>query len=780
MRLRPPSARASARSLDASRDAVALIALALVAVVFFWPVLFAGHFLPLGGGDLASFLFPMYRFIARELQGGHIPLWNPHQYAGAPLVGDNQAGLFYPPNLLLFRLWPDFPYAAVEGLVIAHVWWAGAAMYGMLRGWFASRPLTRTACLIGALAFMLNDVFLTHLGNLNLNAALSWLPLALLGLHRAMGSANRRAAGAWLLGAALAVTFSLLAGHGQASFLVVFCLGVYALQAVTVQRRWPALAFWPMVVSLGSSLAAVSLLPTVALLPLTVRANVSPAELSRFHLPWPAVVGLLAPGLFGRGSQAFWGWWERVEVGYMGVLPWLLAVVAVARQPRRVVLFPCLLVCLGMVLALGPTTLVYRVVISPFGLPFRAPARFLVLLDAGLAMLTALGADWLLRSCRPRLGRLLAGASAGTGLVVVGLVAWVMHLAVGHPERQGQMWAAVLAFAGLAAVSLAGLAGCHSGRLGRRWLAALFLGLLLADLVTLGSRVEVDRQDPTVGFARTKALEYLRAHAGLDRIETATALWQPGAAQIYGLYAMDGVYNPLALGIYAYYLDGLRYRGSAAYDLLAARYIVAAKGEPPSDQPDIRPVFEDDPDVTIYENGGAVPHARYVFGSEVIGDEARAYARLHEPDHNPLRTVVLLEGQARAWLPGAARIQGLAYGANEVSVRVVSDRPGYLVLSDVFHPGWGATVDGQPVRILRADFAFRAVAVPAGQHVVRMWFDPPGWRLGALWTALTLTVLAASAVWLARGHVLDASGASPAVARGHCRSDMAGLQSPQD
>ena len=154
-------------------DLAAIGVLALVVLGTFWRVIAGQNWMPADGGDLVSFLFPTYRFAASSLHSGHWPLWNPYLYGGAPHVGDIQAGFLYPPNLLLFLLWPDFPYAALQWMSIGHIWWAGAGMYLFLT---RSLRLNRLPALVGACAFMLSDLFFTHFGNLNLIAVLSWRP----------------------------------------------------------------------------------------------------------------------------------------------------------------------------------------------------------------------------------------------------------------------------------------------------------------------------------------------------------------------------------------------------------------------------------------------------------------------------------------------------------------------------------------------------------------------------------------------------------------------------
>ena len=65
----------------------------------------------------------------------------------------------------------------------------------------------------------------------------------------------------------------------------------------------------------------------------------------------------------------------------------------------------------------------------------------------------------------------------------------------------------------------------------------------------------------------------------------------------------------------------------------------------------------------------------------------------------------------------------------ELSVRALGDR--ILFLSDIHYPGWEATVDGKAAKLYRADYAFRAVFVPAGEHRVVIRFRPRSVAVGA-------------------------------------------------
>lgn len=71
---------------------------------------------------------------------------------------------------------------------------------------------------------------------------------------------------------------------------------------------------------------------------------------------------------------------------------------------------------------------------------------------------------------------------------------------------------------------------------------------------------------------------------------------------------------------------------------------------------------------------------------------------------------------------GNAMLTG--YEANELKYSVQTPTGGVLVMSDIYYPGWTATLDGKDIPVGRVNYILRAVVVPAGEHVLVMKFDP--------------------------------------------------------
>jgi hypothetical protein len=752
-------------------DVIAVGALAVVTSAFFWRVLFTrGTWIPAGGGDLASFLYPTYHYAAESLSQGIIPLWNPHLYLGTPFLADNQTAVFYPVNLLFYFLTPELTYPAMEWLVIVHVFLSGAFAYFCLRYLEPGRPLHPLAALLGGAAYMLCDVYVTHLGNLNIIATTTWLPIIFVFYRRAI--VERRAGLAAMAGVFLGV--AALVGHGQMLLLTVLSLGLYLLWRWAVDWRggWGAL-FVPalmcaLTLAVGLSLAALTLVPAYEMAGYTARAYMPYDEASRYSLPPAALIGLLVPDLYGRGPGGFWGPWDRVEVGYLGVLTLVLAVLALLLRRDRTSGFFAFLAISGLLLALGRYSPVHRLFYRfvPGFDRVRVPARALILFDFGTASLAALGLDELLRTLGDRTRAVfhravrLAPWLGGATLIVVLLLAQrVLAPAQSFPPNDYQRIAGaatrgLVVFGLLLAASLIWLWARRKRWLRRRTLGLLAVVLVAVDLVGLGMNVEVCNYDPLAGFDHPEVLSYLRSDSNYFRVESARealGVWQPDFSLLHGLYDLGGLWNPLSLAAYDAFYWSVG-RDSPLYDLAGVKYLISRKDKPPGEGKFVL-AFGGDPQVDVYLNTAAVPRVLLVHRAVVVPDAGAAHTRIHDSDFDPATMVVLLEGQGQSLDvdpgDGERRLGITDFAANHLEVTVTTPAEGYLVVSDMFYPGWVAIVDGEAQPVLQANYCFRAVHVEAGEHRVRFEFRPRSWTMGLAISAVTAVVLLAWAVMAA-------------------------------
>ena len=78
-----------------------------------------------------------------------------------------------------------------------------------------------------------------------------------------------------------------------------------------------------------------------------------------------------------------------------------------------------------------------------------------------------------------------------------------------------------------------------------------------------------------------------------------------------------------------------------------------------------------------------------------------------------------------------------SYAPNELHYRYSAASDRLAVFSEIYYPdGWHATVDGQPVDLVRADWTLRAALLPAGEHEVVMTFLPSSYSIGATVSAI--------------------------------------------
>ncbi|MDP2663866.1 MAG: YfhO family protein, partial [bacterium] len=143
----------------------------------------------------------------------------------------------------------------------------------------------------------------------------------------------------------------------------------------------------------------------------------------------------------------------------------------------------------------------------------------------------------------------------------------------------------------------------------------------------------------------------------------------------------------------------------------------------------------------VFENGENMPRWYFVPEAKVIPDEEALLTAMADQKFLPIRTV-LLEKEPRQVPPSFSGslddfkkdnpLTLQKYGATEVLINAQIKDHGFLVLSDLFYPGWKVQVDNQEKEILPANYLVRAVELTPGQHEVRFYYDPFPFKIGAI------------------------------------------------
>lgn len=135
------------------------------------------------------------------------------------------------------------------------------------------------------------------------------------------------------------------------------------------------------------------------------------------------------------------------------------------------------------------------------------------------------------------------------------------------------------------------------------------------------------------------------------------------------------------------------------------------------------------------EGGQTVPIQNpYAYGNAWFVDQldyvANANEELDALGKIDLRHQAVADAKFKEQL-GEAVVQDTAsivtittYEPNRLVYDVNSGKGGILVFSEIFYPGWTATVDGQPVELGRVDYILRALHIQPGKHQVELTFFP--------------------------------------------------------
>src|SRR6266849_7674527 len=251
---------------------------ALVFVAFFFPAIYQGHLLAVGGDGLYLYLPNFY---------SHKVLWDTLLFSGFPMMADPQVMTWYPPAFLLSL----FPGSWNVFMILAYI--AGSSL---MYGYVHTLTRSRLAALTSGLIFGLSGFMMAHLGHAVIIHAAAWIPLILWALERLRQQPTVK----WLVIGSVAVTLSFLGGHSQIYFYGLILSAAYAIVLgwSAPIGRWRYYAAALLMSILGISLAAIQIIPTVELLGQSARVGYSFQDFVSHSLPPRQALTMIFPAVF--------------------------------------------------------------------------------------------------------------------------------------------------------------------------------------------------------------------------------------------------------------------------------------------------------------------------------------------------------------------------------------------------------------------------------------------------------------------------------------------------
>lgn len=680
--------------------------------------------------------------------------WVPGKLGGVSLYADViPMGPVYPAAwlLLLLPAWLALPLVAALhslGSLLAVRW--AARVHGA-SAWAA----TAVGAAVAAGPLGAHTFIDCHMDTIPLYV---WFPL-LLGAQERLANASGRERARWLAVCAAALGMLLLGSHLR------WASGAAAAWGLMCVLRWRQMGWWAAIGVLGLAAGAPGFLPNVLQLP-EVGGQVS------------RLVALTAPSheSYGLWNLAGWlapktFWYERdFSLGGLAGLGFLLGLARTEAPLRRQALFAGLLLLAAMSAGVPGLRWVFAPLVlltHPLNLFYAALALFpAAIVAAGGLDLAAEG--W------PRVREALRGP-VGKALVFVGLAMIARAVAGSSAFGTRAQWVGYLASLGqLALVSGAAVLVLRSGRSGA-WIRWALLVLLIVDGAVLGLRFHAAAPSPPLhlrGRADVPDLEELRAgYADLtDLTELLGFLYDEQSlfdppeddserdAERIGQELSQRRY-PVHLGL-AHGIPGLAgharlpsRRALALPSLLSEALVLDGGGQDYRRVEDVEPARL----AALFAGRGLGTRVLRRLGIPVAVGRAGVVARVDDlaprcwaprrfevvSDLSRLRKRVAgtafdpSQALLEAPLPGGPVERGDVVlrcpEGDEGSLSVTAERPAVIVLRQRHHPGWHLELEsGAALPTFPVDLVHLGAVVPAGEHVVRARFVPPG-LIPSLW-----------------------------------------------
>lgn len=736
---------------------------------------------PIGGNDQIRFFYPLRTFTTENLKKGIIPLWNPFIFSGNPHMADFQSAVFYPLNIL-YNLLPEI--SAWSVLVFIQ------PLLGMIFAYLYLRLFIsgKIAAFLGAIAFGFSGFIISwSQENSVVSQTAIWLPLILFGIEKFV----RTKLLLYFLLSVASLTFCFLAGFFQIAFYIFILAFIYTIFRFKEEETLKLKNFILSVLIFIFPLAigGVQLLPSIEAFLESPRSTTSASYIfNQYLLPVTHIANALTPDIFGNpGSYNFFGrTFYNETVLYIGLIPLFFAVYSLIKfRGNKIVSFFASAAALSFFLTINtPFTKWFFDLPIPLLSTF-VPTRILTITTFSLSVISAFGFSfWIEEKSNKKNENIIFGVF---GLILFFELIYGLLLLSGkdlsqinnyiiRPESHLKKEDILVMLKNLLLPSLLLLSSFFTIKFLKKYSAAaiILVGLtILSQFYFLNKYLVLGL--PQFLYPNHPVFSFLQKNSANNRF---LALGEPILSdisvekKIYSPEGLDPIY-PNNYGQLLYYaktgvltnniprieasISDLREDEKVTENkkrlrllsILGVKYIayfensnskISLSTRFPSSDFTLLKKYKN---WYIFEYKNSLPRVFTTDKFTVENNKDKVLSLIFSENFDlsniilPKKPSVLFSNISKE-LKGSSKI--LNYEVQKIEISTQTNKQSLLFLSDNYYPGWKAYVDGKETKIYRADYTFRAIEVPEGNHKETFIYDPMYFRLGVLLSSFSLVL----------------------------------------
>lgn len=711
------------------------------------------------GMDVVSEIYPWRYFSMNQLKQGNIPFWNPHNFSGNPQMADFQTAIFYPFNFLYFLTNFNLSWTL---LIMLQPMLAGIFMYLFLKKGVGLKDFPS---FIGGISFGFSSYMSVWMEYGNIGSTFLWLPLVLLFIKKFSEKTNVKN----FLGISIPLSISILAGYIQGVFyiyVISFFYYVYLIfQNKNSLKNFQKNFLFVLSLVLPFLITSFQIFPTLQLFSQSTRGAYALSQIERNLAPLSSWITIVFPDFFGNpATRNYWADGTYIEkVVYPGTVILFFTIYTILNF-RKIKFseknFFAITALVSLLIATNLPFVKYFYLIPIPVISTTVATRELSIFIFSMIVLGSIGLEYFInkKAIKHRIISLYIGffASVWTFVFLISKTSADLVPKIKITERN-------LILPTLLTVAL--IFAFYIKNKNVKITGLFISAIVILDLFYFFNKI-TPFSPMNFAYPATPIISYITKTAGINRFwGYGTAYIPPNFQTVDGTYSPEGN-DPLHIARYGELLassvngklpDVLprpdanvapgygpndlkdNFYRKRVLDLLGVKYILNKEELSDLWQKEDLTTFPQNQykmvdkiyPWQIYENKNSVPRF-FVTGDFVLAkNKSQVLSFIYNPNIDLKKTVILESLPAlRINQNASGTATLLSYKPNNVLFQTDSMQNTLLFLSDNYYPEWGVRIDGISSKVLIADYTFRAVEVPRGQHKVEFFYNPKSFNYG--------------------------------------------------